>query len=191
MDERTEDAALRGILTVSMGGQPYQLRTLTIDESDDWLGKLATGLSSVELPEGADGTAAMRALLTASSAAVASLVAAYDLDGILGGLAVIRGRMSKRELRAALDAMVTAEDPFGEDAARSVAEVFGAPSRFLAAGMRMVMAQIASPLAASTNGRSRATASTSDASAANGAASSSSSDGRTPRSASVARRRTG
>ena len=88
-------------------------------------------------------------------------------------------RMSKRELRAALDEMVTAEDPFGEAVAHSVATGFGLPSRFLASGMRVVLDQLAEPLQApSTDGRS-ASDSTTRASAGNGRASSSSSAGRT------------
>jgi hypothetical protein len=37
MDDRTEDAALRRILPVSVGGEIVPLRTLTIEESDAWL----------------------------------------------------------------------------------------------------------------------------------------------------------
>lgn len=191
MDERTEDLALRRVLPIAMGGARYELRTLTIDESDAWLRLVAERLAAIEDDLFKDsGVDSIAALLTASSRTVVGLVAAYDLEDTLGGEAAIRGRMSKPELRAAMDAMVTAEDPFGEAVARSVAEGFGVPSRFLASGMRMVLAETAlSQLASSTTGLSEAMGSTTALSALPGAASSSSSAGRTRRTASTAKRK--
>ena len=179
MEERTEGVALSRSLPVVMGGEPFELRTLTIDESDAWLMQVGAALAAVDLPEGSDGSDGVGLMLTASSGTVVGLVAAYDLEDVLGGPDAIRGRMSKRELRANMDAMVTAEDPFGEAVALSVATGFGLPSRFLASGMRVVLDQLEAPLLdASTNGRS-ASAPTTDASARNGRASSSSSAGTT------------
>jgi hypothetical protein len=181
MDDRTEGAALSRSLPVVMGGEPFELRTLSIDESDAWLMRVGAALAAVDLPEGSDGSDGVGLMLTASSSTVVGLVAAYDLDDVLGGEAAIRGRMSKRELRATMDAMVSAEDPFGEAVALSVATGFGLPSRFLASGMRVVLDQLEVPLlGGSTDGRS-ASASTTDASARNGRASSSSSAGTTRR----------
>jgi hypothetical protein len=170
-----------------MGGQPYELRTLTLDESDEWLGKVAAAMSAIEIPDEVSWLGDIAALLTTSATAVAGLVAEYDRDGVLGGLDVIRARMTKRELKAAMDAMVTAEDPFGTDVARSVATGFGAPSQTLAFGIERVA--VASQLAISMNGRSARSGSTIDGSAASGAASSSSSAGPTPTSVSAASRR--
>ena len=179
MEERTEGVALSRSLPVVMGGEPFELRTLSIDESDAWLMQVGAALAAVDLPEGSDGSDGVGLMLTASSGTVVGLVAAYDLEDVLGGPDAIRGRMSKRELRANMDAMVTAEDPFGEAVALSVATGFGLPSRFLASGMRVVLDQLEAPLLdASTNGRS-ASAPTTDASARNGRASSSSSAGTT------------
>jgi len=179
MEERTEGVALSRSLPVVMGGEPFELRTLSIDESDAWLMQVGAALAAVDLPEGSDGSDGVGLMLTASSSTVVGLVAAYDLEDVLGGPDAIRGRMSKRELRANMDAMVTAEDPFGEAVALSVATGFGLPSRFLASGMRVVLDQLEAPLLdASTNGRS-ASAPTTDASARNGRASSSSSAGTT------------
>ena len=181
MEERTEGVALSRSLPVVMGGEPFELRTLSIDESDAWLMQVGAALAAVDLPEGSDGSDGVGLMLTASSSTVVGLVAAYDLEDVLGGPDAIRGRMSKRELRANMDAMVTAEDPFGEAVALSVATGFGLPSRFLASGMRVVLDQLEAPLLdASTNGRS-ASAPTTDASARNGRASSSSSAGTTRR----------
>ena len=173
---------MRRILPITMGGQPYELRTLGLDESDAWLAQVAAKLSEVDLPDAPTGADSITALMTWSSGAVLSLVLAYDLGNALGGEAAIRAAMSKQELKAAMDAMVTAEDPFGEAVAHSVAVGFGAPSRFLASGMRMVLTQmIASQLERSTAGLSGPTASTMAPSEPVGAASSSSSDGRTAR----------
>lgn len=124
--ERTEDAALRGILHLTIGGERVTLRTLTLDESDAWLDRYNAAINGVELsPEGQN-------VFTAGAAAMRELVAAYDLDGALPE--DWSRRMSKRELKANLEAMVEAEDPFGEGVAHSVAEAFGAPVRMLRQG---------------------------------------------------------
>ena len=191
MEERTEGAALSRSLPVVMGGAAFELRTLTIDESDAWLVKVGEALNAIDVPE-AGRSDGVSALLTTSSSTVVGLVAAYDLDDILGGDGAIRGRMSKRELRSNMDAMVTAEDPFGEAVALSVATGFGLPSRFLAAGMRVVLDElmVESAPESSTGGRS-ASASTTSASAASGAGNSSSSAGRTGKTVNIAKKRTG
>lgn len=62
--------------------------------------------------------------------------------------------MTKRELHDTLEAMADAEDPFGEGAARLAAEVFGAPSRFLAAMTSLVLDGLASPMGPSPSGAS-------------------------------------
>ena len=179
MTDRTEELALRRLLPVTMGGAAYELRTLTIDESDAWLVKVGAALSTIDV-EDIGATSGVSALLTSSSSAVVELVAAYDLDDTLGGVPAIRGKMSKRELRATMDAMVSAEDPFGEAVALSVATGFGLPSRFLAAGIRVVLDELAVSAPESlTDGRSDSASTTPD-SAASGPANSSPSDGPIP-----------
>jgi len=190
-EERTEGAALSRSLTVVMGGDAFELRTLTIDESDAWLMQVGTALSAVDIPESTSDADAVGLLLTGSAGSVVGLVGAYDLDDILGDTGAIRGRMSKRELRVAMDAMVTAEDPFGEAVALSVATGFGMPSRFLASGMRVVLDQLALPVPEpSTDGRS-ASGLTTSASGTNGRKSNSSSAGRTRKTARVATKKPG
>lgn len=182
MDERNEDVALRGILPLIIGGKAVELRTLTLDESDEWLGRLAEELAAVGIEDTDQGADLLRAVYTASSAAVARLVVAYDVDGKLGGLEALRSRATKVELKQALDRMVGAEDPFGEAAAHSAAEGFGAASTLLAQGMRAVVAeQMWSALADSTTGPSNGTASDTARSVPVGARSNSSSGGTTPR----------
>lgn len=180
MPERTEDAALRGVLTLTLGGEEVGLRTLTLDESDEWLDLLAQHLSDIELPS-TDGTVAIKGALTAPAASAAVLLAAYDRDATLGGLEAIRAKASKRELKTALELMVSAEDPFGEGVALSVAEAYGAPSRLLAHVLTMVLDEAKWPSqAASMTGASSATASDTRRSASGGRGSSSSSGGPTP-----------
>lgn len=174
MGERTEDLALRGVLPLTIGGDPVELRTLTLDESDEWLDLLSEKLVAVELPSDS-GEAAVRGALSAPAASARELVAAYDVDDTIPDI----GKATKREIKAALDAMVESEDPFGEGVARSVGAAFGAPSQLLAEMVAAVLAT--SPAqAASTTGPLPDTASVTGTSGPDGPASSSSSDGPTP-----------
>lgn len=183
MAERTEEDGLDAILLIRLGSEVHELRTLTIVESDEWLAQVSVELARVDLPaigqpiEG-EPDAALARFLTESSAAALRLVAAYDRDGVLGGEEAIRAVARKRDIRVALERMVEAEDPFGEDAVRSVATAFGAPSRSL---WRMTAAFVAaSLLATSTAGPAAVTASDGETSDDAGPGSSSSSDGPTP-----------
>lgn len=190
-DVRTEAEALAQALTISVGGEPVALRTLTIDESDAWLRRL-TGAVDVELGDAEGDADTLARLLALPARAALDLVAAYDVDGILGDVDSLRTRMTKRELHAALEAMADAEDPFGEGAARLAAEVFGAPSRFLAAMTSLVLDGLASPTDGSPSGASTRGASTGHrTSDPAGAASASSSAGRTATSGNGRKRRSG
>jgi hypothetical protein len=178
--DRTEDAALSRILPLTVGGEPVELRTLTIDESDIWLGKVADAMARIDIPPGASQDILQGLLSMASSEAI-DLVLAYDMDGTLGGAESFRARATKREVHHALEVMLSAEDPFGEGTGRSVAVAFGAPSRLLRAGAAITLeAMVASLRGRSTSGRSADTASIGDASAESGAGNNSSSDGSTP-----------
>jgi hypothetical protein len=188
-DERTEADALAQVLTVSVGGEAVELRTLTIDESDAWLRRL-TGAVDIALPDAEGDADTLARMLALPAQAALDLVAAYDKDGVLGDTEALRTRMTKRELHEALEAMADAEDPFGEGAARLAAEVFGAPSRFLAAMTQLVLDGLASPTAPSPNGASTPGASTGQGTAAPpGAASASSSVGPTATSGNGRKRR--
>ena len=191
MPERTEAEALAQVLTISAGGEPVELRTLTIDESDAWLRRL-TGAVDVELGEAEGDADTLARMLALPATAALDLLAAYDLDRVLGDVETLRSRMTKRELHAALEAMADAEDPFGEGAARLAAEVFGAPSRFLAAMTSLVIDGLASPTERSPTGASTPGASTGPrTSDPAGAASASSSAGPTATSGSSRKRRSG
>ena len=175
MDDRTEGAALRGVLTLTLGGEPVTLRTLTLDESDVWLGLYADALEHVDLSPAAVGSA-----FTAPAALMVDLVLAYDLEGTIPH--GIRQKATKLELKTALEAMVAAEDPFGEDVARSVAAGFGAPSRLLTRGLASLLNEDTLLLLASlTAGQGANGASATPTSDGRGAASSSSSAGTTRR----------
>jgi hypothetical protein len=190
-EERTEAEALAQVLTLSVGGEPVALRTLTIDESDAWLRRL-TGAVDVELPDAEGDADTLARMLALPAQAALELVAAYDVDGVLGDPESLRTRMTKRELHAALEAMADAEDPFGEGAARLAAEVFGAPSRFLAAMTQLVIDGLASPTVPSPSGASTPGVSTGPATSdPAGAASASSSAGRTATSGNGSKRRSG
>lgn len=175
MPERTEDAALRGVLHITIGGEPVELRTLTLDESDEWLDLLASHLSAIEIPS-ESGEAAIKGALTAPAGSARVLVEAYDRDGTIPDI----GKAHKRELKAALEEMVMAEDPFGEGIAHSVAQAYGAPAKVVAQVLSYVLAMPPQP-EPQTTGRSNGTGSITAPSAAPGAASSSSSGGPTPK----------
>ena len=127
--ERTEELGLSGKLPIYVGGSPVELRTLNLEESEKWLGRLRTlddkGIGVDELLD---------------------LVLAYDVEKVLGPRASVRKRMTQRELSATFNQMVRAELPFLKDAP-SVESEFG---RLLAQGVlgRLFLRE------SSTNGRS-------------------------------------
>ena len=86
-EERTEAEALAQVLTISVGGEPVALRTLTIDESDAWLRRL-TGAVDVELAEAEGDADTLARMLALPAQAALDLVAAYDVDGVLGDVGV-------------------------------------------------------------------------------------------------------
>lgn len=185
MSERNEQDALDGILLVRLGGEVHQVRTLFVEESDTWLGKVAAEVAAADLPEVGHmeerpAAEAFAHFLTEAAESAVRLIADYDIDGVLGGEAAIRGRAKKRDLRVAIERMVEAEDPFGEDAVRSVAAAFGAPSRSLWMMVSQIVGVAASLQGLSTDGDSSDTASDGETSDEAGPANSSSSDGPIP-----------
>lgn len=132
--DRTEEAALSGLLEIRMGGQPYTLPVLTMAQSEAWQRTLAQRLASIDvLPDLDDGGELMAQLFAAGGQAKLDVVAAYDLTGVLGGREAIRERITQMELAAALEVMVEAELPFGVVAAPSVVAAFGEPMRLAVA----------------------------------------------------------
>lgn len=179
--ERTEDAGLAGVLDVTMGGEPVRLRALTYDESEVWLERYADALSSTETTDGDTDEARMRSLVTAATRTALDLVLAYDIDGVLGGADAVRARATRREITAALELMVTVEDPLSATAPRLAAMVFGLPSQI---ALERVEAAINEPvlrLVRSLSTPSGPGASTGATSGDGGPRSSSSSTGRTRR----------
>lgn len=180
--ERTEDAGLSGVLELIVHGDKRKLRCLTIDEADAWLEHVGMTIAAMEITD-SPGADVMAHLLKAGSAAAADALAAYDVDGVLGGPSAIRHDFTPQELKTAMEVVSLAAAPFDEDAARSVASAFGAPSRTLALGLAMTFLR-ASPQEPSTPGRSDAGASGTTGSARRGRRSSSSSGGSTDTSSS-------
>ncbi len=184
-------AGLRGLLPIIIGGEAYELQTLTANRSDEWLRRLALALADVQtLPDPEDdqeGAALIIALLTSSTAVAIDLIRAYDLGEKLGNID-LGDVATKLELKTALMAMVTVEDPFGEAAGRSAAAALGERSQLLGRILQaMGKAEVLQRLAQSTNGHSAPTDSTTDTSPSTGATNSEPSDGptRTKRKKSV------
>ncbi len=181
--ERTEDLAIRGVLPLTIGGETVELRTLVIDESDAWMRKLALALAELQgVPEPEDdqeGADLIAALLTSSTSAAVALLHAYDIDDALAGIEVGK-RATKQELKAALMAMVTVEDPFGEAAARSATAALGERSHLLGLFLAALGdTELWQRSERSTNGSSAPTESTTDTSVRTGVTSRSPSAGRT------------
>lgn len=185
MAERTEGAgAAASILTVTMGGEPYRLRALTIEKAEAWqvlMARLAAGMS---VDPGAEPADIFAGLMAAGTNVGIEALRAYDDagDAVLGGAERIRKLMLPSELRSAMEVVVSAAVPFDEDASRSVALAFGGPSRVLATTLMTTMAQVilgSRAQAPSTPTPSDAGASDGTASDGSGPPSSSSSDGST------------
>lgn len=147
--DRTEELALAGQLPISVGGRTVVLRTLNLDESEDWLAELGRQVAGFEIPESDD---AFAQIAQAPAKAMLELVVAYDLDGVLGPGESLRKRMTQRELYDAVQQMVTAEAPFVRDV-RSVAEAFGPQLRAVVTSLVMAVVE-RSQQASNTNGRS-------------------------------------
>ena len=177
MTERDEEAAFRGFLDIAYAGKTVKLRPLSINATEEWLDTIGRRLADIEVPDAA-GAEVMSSLLRAGTAAAVDALAAYDVDGVLGGPEAIRGDMTPAEVKAALDVVMSAAIPFDEDAARSVVAAYGAPARTLAMGMALSFVR-ASQQEPSTPGVSDAGASGTTRSGRRGRRSSSSSGGPT------------
>lgn len=184
MDERTEELGLAARLPLQVGGAQVVLRTLNLDESEDWLALLADQVAGFDLGEG-DPAQIFTQLAQAPVRAMLELVMAYDHDGRLGSVNDLRKRMTQRELYAAVRQMVTAEAPFVQDV-RSVGEAFGPQIRIV---VMQVVAMIASRLqpANSTSGPLPTGTSTPELSVVASPRNGSSSSGATGRSARAAK----
>lgn len=141
MTDRTEGTGLAGLLTVVMDGQPYQLRVLTIERTEAWQRQAAAQVAGMDVPDEASATDLLTILMRAGTDAAIAALAAYDEAGVLGGADGIRARMNPMELRAAMEVVMAAAVPFDLDASRSVAAVFGGPTRTLAATLALTIAQ--------------------------------------------------
>lgn len=155
MIERTEELGLAARLPIVVGGQLVELRTLNLEESEVWLGKLAEIAGNFDLPDKADPNAVLAAFAKQPPRAMLEMVQAYDLDEQLPRN--LKQRFTQAELYNALKTMVRAEAPFLEDA-RSAAEAFGPQLRVMAASVLFNLYQQAS----STNGLSPSGDSTPD-----------------------------
>lgn len=140
MIERTEEDGLAARLTITVGGQRTTLRTLNLDESDEWL----KGLD--ELGELTPTGVPAEKLL--------ALIVAYDVDGVLGG--DLRKRFTKVELQSAVNQMVSAEAPLAEES-RSVVTGSGL---FRNLGPLAYQLAVRSQSESSTNGDSQSGGST-------------------------------
>lgn len=203
VEPRTEEAAEAASITIVMGGRPYRLPVLRIEQSEAWERAVAKGVSAMRTDlEDEDGEAAVHDLLSQGSIERRHSVVAYDhlshadtyeREGcarcVLGGHDGIRKAMSKRELGNAVEVVADAEFPFDAEERRSVVAAFGLPLRVLGAVLRAAT-EGWSPQESSPNGRSPTGASATPPSDEIGPESSSSSDGPMASAASPERSRT-
>lgn len=127
--ERTEDAAISGVLHLSMDGRAYSVPILKIKHSREWKAQLGDVVKGVELDDDLGRMLASVANLASDRAL--DLVVAYDQREILGGREAIEDSATDPDLFAMLEVMIKATYPF-EKALRSVAEAFGPQLRTLA-----------------------------------------------------------
>jgi hypothetical protein len=120
--DRTEDAGLAGVLTLTIGGRPRYLPVLKLKHSRAWKERLGGVAAGIEMDDDLSVTVARAANLASDTAL--DLVAAYDRTDVLGGREAIEDEATDVELFAALEAMVKATFPF-EGHVRSVVEAFG------------------------------------------------------------------
>jgi hypothetical protein len=185
VSERTEELALAARLPIMVGGQPINLRTLTLEESEKWQAKVATLVVGFELPESDKPAELFAAFAKQPSHVMLELVLTYDVEKQLGTAAALRKRLTQAELYAAVKQMVTAEFPFVMDA-HSVVEAFGPQLRAMAAALMSNFAERFQQVS-STNGRSPTGASTPALSVVGSASNPSSSSGATANGGSSAK----
>lgn len=139
MAERTEELGHAGLLPVTIGGRRVDLPVLSIEQSERWLRHVGVLVEGAAIPERlADVFNLLGPRLADAVVAYETLGACPELCpdrgvepgpehahvGGLGGVGGIQKRMTKRELRDAVEAMFLAENPFVTDL-RSVVEAFG------------------------------------------------------------------
>ncbi len=174
MSDRTEAEALASAIPVTIGGRPYTLRALAIEDSEAWQELLGRTIAGVDLPDGLDAADTLAALGSQGSRKMRELLLAYDLDHVLPALGKVA---SQRDVYLALRGVLAAEYPFVTDL-RSVAEAFGPQ-------LRPLLAVVVGSLirASGTNGPSPTGDSPPALSVVSSAESSSSSSGATAASA--------
>jgi hypothetical protein len=187
MGERTEEEALAGLLTITVGGRPEVLPVLPWSVSDEWTRAVSAAISDVEMPSDGDGADIIHAMVRRSTSAMLDLIVAYDSEGRLGGAESLGKRIRPAEIRAAFDAIADVADPLGE-LARLAGEVFGRPMAVYRKVVGAAMtAALTAPLGASTRSPSGGGASATPPSGESGPSSSSGSAGHTRRQASKPR----
>lgn len=137
MDTRTEDSALSGVLTLTMGGRAFTVPTLKIRQSREWKARLGAVAQAIDIPSGGDMAATIGALANAPIDAVLALVLAYDTagetrPGVLGGRDLVEDMATDAEVYEAFRLMVTATYPKALDLLRSAVEEFGPQLRVAA-----------------------------------------------------------
>jgi hypothetical protein len=182
MPERTEEEALTGLLHLTVGGQPVELPTLSIERSEAWLARYIDETSDLNMEgsEDEDSTEFMRRIVQTPTQKMLVLLAEYDHEGRLGGVEGLRSKITQRELSRAMEACLEAERPLDVDGLPSVAEAFGGAMRLYRTAMLTVEQMAVQSLSGnSMNGLSANGDLPGVTSAGNGRKSSSSSDGNT------------
>jgi hypothetical protein len=183
MPERTEDAALRGVLPIAVGTETVELRVLTFDETDAWLDRTAEVISALEVEDSPDPGMLLGSAMRAGSEAALRTLRDYDRDGKLGD--DIRSRLTPSQLREALEAVYSVALPFDAGSARLTAAAFGGPTRYMTALLTATMSRLGSSPERSMPMPSDTGVSATSTSGGRGRRSSSSSGGRTRRTPSA------
>jgi hypothetical protein len=125
---RTEEAAIGGLLTLTIGGRARAVPVLKIKHSREWKEKLGGVAAGIELDD--DLAVTIGRLANLASDRALDLVVAYDRTDVLGGRDAIEEEATDAEVFQALEVIVRATYPF-ETVLRSVLEAFGPQLREL------------------------------------------------------------
>lgn len=118
---RPDDQVAAGYITLTIGGNPTSIRVLRIRENRPWAAafQAATDTAIARIGD-VEQIADLFAQLAANEDLMIDLLAAYDVDGVLGGKEHIEQNALPRELVDALQQVVQAAFPFGADLMRYV-----------------------------------------------------------------------
>lgn len=118
---RSDEEVAAGTLTLILGGRPYSLPVLVIDENETWVSAFGKAVqsSAAELSD-VEGVEQAAQFIAGKTRLIVDLLAAYDRSNRLGGAEWIRTHATAGEAYQAMREVLRAAFPFGDDLERWV-----------------------------------------------------------------------